>query len=340
MRDPKTEHFLDSGNYKWRYVEKVDFAEIDLKASLENPARLHRTVNEDVALSYALAMEAGDEFPAIVLLTLDSTTSILPYLIATGVHRVTAAKDYQIRDWFDAYVVAEADAYRRTSLTRRLNIIEGYGVTMKDRIAQALQDHKEHPDVSLGALAKDWHLKLDTLKTAKATQSAVDRGRRFGYTLDDGKLKLTQKSIQSLGLIHSDKVFDRAAHFAIVNAAPTNDIVDLCKEIKKTRDEGAALAAVDRASLAAAEKRLQARARHGKISPAPASLFFGDCRRINNQADRGIDRLHLAAYPDRNAARSLCQQTIELMKRVLAALDHIERIEMPTAASPSAEMVH
>jgi hypothetical protein len=340
MRDPKTEQFLDAGGYRWAYVEKVDFSEIDMKASQENPARLYRTVDEDRALGYALAMEDGADFPAIVLLTLDTSASVLAYLIATGVHRVSAAQIIN-RTSFDAYVVTEADAYRRMSLIRRLNIIEGYGVSGKDRIAQALQMQHEYPDLTLATLAKDWNLKLDTLKQARATQSAIDRGRRFGYALDDGKLKLTQKSILALNQIHSDKVFDRAAHFAIVNAAPTSDIVELCKEVKKTRDETTALATVDRASLAAAEKRLQARARHGKVPPAPASMFFGDCRRINNQADKGIERLHLAAYPDRSAARSLCEQTIALMKRVLAALDHIERIELSAAPTPlPTELVH
>jgi hypothetical protein len=340
MQDPKTEQFLTAGRYKWQYTAKVNFSEIDIKASMENPARLYRTVNEEVAFSYALAMEAGDAFPAIVLLTLDSETSVLPYLIATGVHRVYGAREHKVRDWFDAYIVTEGDAYRRTSLIRRLNIIEGYGVSLKDRIAQALQDQRDFPDVSLSALANDWHLKLETLKQAKATQTAVDRGRRFGYSLDDGKLKLAQRSILALGQIHSDKVFDKATHYAIVNGASTNEISELCQEIKRTRDEAASLAAVDRAAFAAAEKRLQAKARHGKVSPAPASQFFGDCRRINNQADKGIERLHLAAYPDRASARSLCQQTIELMRRVLAALDHIERIEAPTTARPTAQAVH
>jgi hypothetical protein len=152
---------------------------------------------------------------------------------------------------------------------------------------------------------------------------------------------MSQTSILALNQIHSDKVFDKAAHFAVVNGASTNDISALCKEIKKTRDESSALAAVDQAATVAADKRMQARAKHGRISPAPASMFFGDCRRINNLADKGIERLHLAAFPDRKAARSLCEQTIALMRRILAAFDHIDRLEMPAVPTAKpAELIH
>lgn len=340
MRDPKTEHFLNAGNYKWKYVEKIPFKEIDIKASLENPARLHQTVNEEAALGYALAMEAGDEFPALVLLTQDPAASVLPYLIATGVHRFWAARDHKIRDWFDAYVVTEADGYRRKSLIRRLNILESaIGVTMKDRIAQALQDHKENPEISLQVLAGEWHLKIETLKAAQAMEEALERGRKFGYALDNGKVKLTQKSIMALGQIHLNKPFERACNYALLSGATTNDIVDLCKEIKKTRDEPAAMAAVDRATMTQAEKQLAAHARGGRVPIQPASAFFGDIRRLHNQADKGLERLHLASYSDRNVARSLCEQTITLMKRVLAALDHIDRIERP-GSEPRPPIVH
>jgi hypothetical protein len=326
MRDLKTEHFLDAGGYKWKYVDRVDFAQIDIKTSLENPARLYRTVNEETALSYALAMEAGDEFPALLLLTLDKATTPFRYLIATGVHRVSAAGIIN-RTAFDAYVVTEPDEYRRISLIRRANILEGYGVTVKDRIAQALQMQMDWPDVSLHALAKDWHIKVDHLKAAASHQKTIDRGRRFGYTLDDPRLKIPAKTVSSIGQIHLDKVFDRATHFVIDCAPSSAEVYDLVKEIKQTRDEGAALKLIEHATEIAAKKKLQAKARHGKSRPAPATMFFSDCRRIINQAEAGLDKLHLAAFPDRRTAHSLADQIIELMKRVQSALDAIDRLD-------------
>lgn len=81
MKDQKTEQFLEQGGYHYEYHPHVDFSEIDLKASYENPARLLRRVDEDRAISYALAMEEGTEFPAIVLLTHDGIPPA-QYLIA------------------------------------------------------------------------------------------------------------------------------------------------------------------------------------------------------------------------------------------------------------------
>jgi len=163
MRETKTENWLNAGGYKWEYVEKVDFKKIDIEGSRSNPARLLKKVNEEIGWDYAYAMERGDEFPAIILLTLDG--SKFQYLIATGVHR-HFAYDANGKTSCDAYVVSEGDQYRRELLIRRANTYEGYGVTHDDRILQALEMHQSYPEITMTQLAKEWGLKLDTIKIA------------------------------------------------------------------------------------------------------------------------------------------------------------------------------
>jgi hypothetical protein len=148
MKDPKTEQFLTHGAWKWQYQRHILFADIDRAASKENPSRLLARIDEERVQTYGLAMEEGVEFPAIVVLALDPAVSSYRYLIATGVHRIEAADLAGLKE-FDAYVVAEPDQYRAELLIRRLNTIEGHGVSIRDRVLQILHLHETYPDQSL-----------------------------------------------------------------------------------------------------------------------------------------------------------------------------------------------
>src|SRR5215475_4784303 len=133
MIDPKTEQYLTQGAWKWKLHKQVPFTDIDLKASYDNPSRMLTRIDDERVQAYGLAMESGVEFPAIVLLVLDPAKSSFKYLIATGVHRVSAA-DLCGLTAFDAYVVTEPDEYRHELLIRQLNTIEGNGISIRDRI--------------------------------------------------------------------------------------------------------------------------------------------------------------------------------------------------------------
>jgi len=325
MKDPKTENFLTAGQYKWRYVAKVGFAEIDVKTSKENPARLLRRVDEDRAISYGLAMEDGTEFPAIVLLTIEGAAP-LKYIIATGVHRYEGATCAGLSA-FDAYIVTEADTYRRECLIRQLNNIEGQGVSIEDRVAQVIQLHETYPEHPLKHLAAEWCLPEERVRKAYVAQQVVRRGLRFGHDFVNGKVKLKQSALIALNSIHSDVVFARAAQFAVHNGASTGEIVDACRDIKKTRDEAAGLLVIEEANEAVLKRHMQSKARHGRTTVAPAHAFFGNCRKLTNQADRGIEHMYLAAVSDKKVARILCEETIDVLKRVIDELDRINRTE-------------
>ena len=341
MKDPKTENFLNSGGYKWRYVQNIDFAEIDIEELKNNPARLYKKVDQDRAINYAIAMERGDEFPAIMVLTLDPDVSRFLYLIATGVHR-HAAYDTLGRTSCDAYVVMEGDKYRRESLIRRANIIEGYGVSHDDRIAQALQMHETYPEIPMVQLAQDWGVKADTFKTAVIEQKAIERGSRFGHNFTGGRIKLPQRSILALNTIHSDVVFDRAASFALETGATTAEIIDLCKDAKKARDDKSGLDIVTQAAEAVVRRRNMQRVQHTRPPRAASSKFFHGMRGLNSLAGQGIEKLYLSGHPDRSGFRMMCDETIATIKRVIDAIDHLDRVEGNTKPNrqPQGQALH
>lgn len=327
MKDPKTEQFLTHGAWKWEYRKSILFADIDRKASRENPSRLLSRVDEDRVQTYGLAMEEGVEFPAIVVLAMDTAVSAHKYLIATGVHRVEAA-DLAGLQQFDAYVVAEPDQYRAELLIRRLNTIEGHGVSIRDRVLQILHLYEAYPDQNLKGLAKEWNIKYSTVQSAFREQQAIARARRFGVEFTKSS-KLSQKSLLQMNTVHSDPVFQKILQFVSWNNVPASEIDEIVKEIKATRDDNAALGVVERHMEGATERKLQAQAKHGRITPAAATKFMADARRLMNDLDKGIESLHLAAYPRRDLARRLAEDLIENLKRVVADINRIERIAPP-----------
>lgn len=320
MRDLKTEGHLKHGQFKYTYHERIELSEIDIAGSLENPARLLKRVNEDIALNYGCAMEAGDEFPAIVLLKREAEK----LLIATGVHRVKGAELARI-DHFDAYIVVEPDLYRQELLIRLLNTWEGYGVSIQDRIAQVLLMHEEHPEKTLAHLSREFRLKEKTVKSYWYAETALKRGQRCGYDFTKAKLG---KTVQvALNTIHSDVVFQRAAQFALTPGVTGNTVEDLVRDIRKApREESAGLAVVDRYIHDATQARIQSQAKHGRVSPSAANKMVGNCKRVLRQIEGGMDGLHLAALADPLSALIVIEELMKNLKAVCMELERVRRL--------------
>jgi len=50
MRHTITEQYLNKGHFKHTYVKHIPFTEIDLEASADNPARITRKLDEELAI--------------------------------------------------------------------------------------------------------------------------------------------------------------------------------------------------------------------------------------------------------------------------------------------------
>jgi ParB-like chromosome segregation protein Spo0J len=258
--------------WAWEYHDKIELAEIDLKTSEDNPARLLSRLDEDRVLSYAVAMLDGVEFPAIVLLRVSERG--YKYLIATGVHRIKAALEAKLTE-FDAYIVNEAAAYRSEALIRQANTIEGHGVSIRDRIAQVLLLHERYPAHSLARLAKEWDLNPKAVPRAWTTQTASRRARRLDFNFE--RLKLPQNIILGLNRLHSDKVFTHAAELIINYGLQSVEAEQLLRALTKERGgEAEELKIIRQHQEEAAARQAHAKARHGRLSPAPASGAFAE----------------------------------------------------------------
>jgi ParB-like nuclease domain len=203
MKHPITEQILNRGHWSWDYLPEIEIeSDIDWKVSIENPARLDRSIDNPRMMTMAEAMVDGVEFPAIVVLKLDPLGSKKKYLIATGVHRIAAAKYLELKK-FDAYVVTEPDTYRAELLIRQLNTIEGQGVRVRERIIQVLHLRKAYPDRSLHSMCKEWHLKDSYVRLIMSEKEGKDRARELGYDITN--TKVSNKQIGVLNQIHSNR---------------------------------------------------------------------------------------------------------------------------------------
>lgn len=327
MRDPRTEAFLDRGQWHWTYEPTVIFDEIDLPYSADNPARLNRKIDDERVLQYAEEMQDGVEFPAIVLVT-PSDRGVNPYDVATGMHRLRASDMAQSNapKRVDAYVVTEPDRYRREVLTRRLNTIEGRGVDNKEQIIHVIYLHEQFK-LPISTLAKEWHLKESVVRKHLRAEQACKRAREFGFDLNRAKISVTTQGMLHSS-IHSDRVFGEVVRFVVMHGPPPTVIDDICRNIRDLRDEAQALAIVHSYIQAEEERQERERAKTARTRSGPAQTMIANAGRFNKHVSQGIDLLFLSSLtgPDKMKARAFLDDVISNAKRIIAELDRIEQI--------------
>jgi hypothetical protein len=326
MRSPIDEQFLKKLGCKFQYREKFPMAAIDIKASVENPGRIYRKLNKDVAETYGIAMLDGSDFPAIVLLNHEHPHDGLDWIIATGLHRTDGAKQAGI-EVFDAYLVTEPDPYKREIIIRLLNTTVGYGMDVSEIFAHLLWLN-EHHGTALTVLAKEWHVKPSALINAAAEQKARLRARKTGWDFD--RCKVPAGTIIMLGGIQLDKVFEAAVDFTCTYPGVRGDEVkEMCADIRKTRDEAAQLAIVKK-HAADAEKRLaMTKAVKGKQKPGLIIKVRASMKTLINHLDRPINDLRIANYGDLPELLLIIESLNTHMRMFRAEVERLERMSHP-----------
>lgn len=332
MREPQTEAFLDRGQWTYEYEGNVSFDQIDIKYSSDNPARLNRKLDEDRVLQYAEHMQEGVDFPAIVLLA-PSDLGVYAYDVATGMHRLSAADIAQGKapKHIDAYVVTEADRYRRELLIRMLNILNGNPPTLVEQVMHIIFLHQNFKQ-SIVQLCKEWHVKENTVRTHLRAEQTRIRARQFGYDLDRVK-HLSLTTLGDMNIVHSDKVFGEIIAFVVHHGVTNAQITEICKSAKTARDEQQALDIVRKFVKAEEERAEKARAKIGRTRPGPAQQMIANAARFVKQVSIGVDRLYLSSLTDADTmkVRALFDEMTVWNKRIQAELDRIERIHRDAA---------
>jgi hypothetical protein len=202
MKEIKVESCLKENGYTFRYNPTYKLARIDIPKAKDNPARLHRSFDAEHCLRMGIRMEAGQEFPAIVVFVINEQEDEL----ATGLHRVIAADTLQ-QTVFTAYEVVEPDPARRAMLPLLLNTYEGKAPTRLEAFLTISDLIRQNPFLKADALCKMYGENVDLyLKWVKA-EAVNERARKLGVGTSFASKGLTVKVKETIGTIKNDNTF-------------------------------------------------------------------------------------------------------------------------------------
>jgi hypothetical protein len=202
MKDPRVENCLRANQYTFRYTPAYKLDRIDLKDADQNPARLTRRYDEDHMLQMACRMEAGVEFPGIVVCDVGSDEDEL----STGYHRMKAARFCSLTT-FPAYIVAEPDPYRRAILPVLLNTIEGKSPSRTDIYMTIMDLVQRFPGTKAANLCAMYGVREDAFLTWRRLEAATERARALGVGGAFTNKQFNQKIREEIGRITNDNIF-------------------------------------------------------------------------------------------------------------------------------------
>ncbi len=320
MKDQKTERHLTDNHYTFIFVAAFSLDDIDWLEADANPARLGKKLDDERAFGYSQDMEAGCDFPAIVLLDIGDG---LKKLIMTGRHRGRAAQA-ALRTTLDAYVVRESDPARRELLLRSLNVIEGEAPSHNERMVHIAEMKRKYPDMSNASLATQFKVKKDRVDDylkAVAVEQRAD-GLGCGAAIHSGKFSKAMKL--ALGSLHNDYAFIAAtglvARWPILRGSAG---IDLITRLRSARTENAAMRMVEEADHE--QIALEDDKKITKTPSSKATKLMGRFRGILKFSGGSIEHVHLAGIPAASRPGELRVAT-NLRNFINEVIDEIARL--------------
>jgi len=232
--DDTIEAHLNREGVRWEYLENVQVAQIDGKASLTNQARIRERIRQDVVEAYALAMMDGDVFPALVAHQRRDGA----YVLMGGNHRLAAAKLAEITT-VDLYLVASTDEAIIRLVTTTLNNVEGWRPPADEILEQAVRWMEEFGR-SVKAAAVEYRVSPHVLATELRARQAKRRLRAVDVSDD----RFTRSSLARLNSIENDNVLKAVADLGRQAALSGEQIDKVVVDVRSQRTEAAQLAAV------------------------------------------------------------------------------------------------
>lgn len=323
MRDTVVEGFLNKWGSSYKYHESIPLASINLTEAAKQNIR-PVGVDEDVVLKYALDMEDGADFPALVLYGAKGTDK---FEVLTGCHRIEGAK-VAGRKGFDAYVLAlDKDKDSRTIevLQRVLNTINGLGYGKEERIQHALRI--VHLGYSITDAARMMGLNKTTLNNRMGAIAARDRARSMNIVLSGDLIRDT--ALLEIGRIKNPDLFRAVAELAQAARLTSEQVKDLSGDIRNQPTDALALAAMERwrEKMADVIKETSGGRFAGPTSPARRALTYLD--RLNRTV-KAEAFAALTGHERREVVRQLKAHIVRLQKLVA-------QLQAPLALPPAQE---
>lgn len=172
-RDERVEQLLKELGIAFEYRNGIPINSIKTKESKAINARCGDAADEQRIQEYAYSMRHGARFPAPVL-TKD-------FLIAAGVHRITAAEANNIAK-IDAYVIT-ASTQQLDEFTRRDNISHGKGLDEQQKLVTCVEQHLKHGksvkelnDIFFAGNEKTYHSICVAVRAKRVEEKLLSKG--------------------------------------------------------------------------------------------------------------------------------------------------------------------
>lgn len=246
MKNQQVEKWLKRYDVEFGYVKSLSLAEIDIEAGKRNQCRQAGVLMQDTVDRYALAMRAGDDFPAIVVYRGGKG-----YVPISGNHRIAAAIIVQ-RQYFDAYVVDTDDAILIDLLTRTSNLGEGLPESKASVLEHARYVVQAY-NRPINEVATCFRIPKSTLHTAVCADETALKLGQLGVNYEG----LNRTALSRLHQLRDDAVLVAATDLVRSAVLTTGEVGSLVTEVKQGSSEWARLAKVkEYAALPDMRKRI------------------------------------------------------------------------------------
>lgn len=312
MEDAQVATFLQNRGFKFIYNPHVPVAKI---LATQTAVRNIRPVglDEDKVAQYAVAMENGEPFPAVVLYPVGDGYGIL-----TGCHRTSAMKEAKV-EVTDAYIVELRDGVDDRTievLQRTLNTLNGIGYSRDEAILHALRLVQ-----GLGWTAADaaraMHLRPQLITNRMAANAARDRARQLNIKLRDD---VKDTSLVELSRIKNPDVFRGATELVQAARMTGPEVNDLSKELRSELTDVARVRVLERW-----RERLGPRIKEtqgGRVA-MPASPFRrAMAKLVKAERDFVIENFQSLMEHERKAAIAQVARTINQLQKLKMQLEH------------------
>jgi ParB-like chromosome segregation protein Spo0J len=235
MKDHKRENWLKDSQAKFEYRIALELNNINIPASLANQARIDEPLIDDMVEDYVVAMDGGDQFPAIVVF---QRLKQKDYVIIDGNHRVAAAARLGHAS-IDAYVVDSEDASEIDILTRSANAIEGFRENREKRVEQAKYVVGRY-GITIKEASARFKLNASVLQKALKVESAAGRLAKQGIS----HKSLSDTALYRLDSLPDSAVFAKAAAVSIAADLISDEVSSLVTRMRNESSEAKRLEAL------------------------------------------------------------------------------------------------
>ncbi|OAI39568.1 hypothetical protein AYO40_01000 [Planctomycetaceae bacterium SCGC AG-212-D15] len=293
MRSSAYEQALTASGFKWEYIDVVPIADIDLAAGLRNQARLLQPIITDIVDTYALRMDEGVQFPAVVLWRRGRGR----WIPVDGNQRLAASQKCKKKHAaIDAYVIISDDTMAIDRLTWTFNnLVNGVRVSIEECISHAVTFCRKY-GYGVDQSAKEWGLPAWRVKKAVKTEhlrEVLSRRKVPNFP------SITPDALWRLGTLEKigEDVFAKAVRVVGENGLNHDHIETLINAVGKARTNGDKLSAIDEYASSDTVRVRRAETKGGKIR-MPTPLPRDRVLRILREAARLFED-----YPDHAAIR-------------------------------------